>query len=159
ACLVKLYPLAVGLLLVLLHPRAFGVRFAAALALGVVLPFALQRPEYVADQYATWFRLLWADDRRSWPISLGYQDLWMLVRVWRVPLGPQGYLALQFGGAALVAALCLAGRWAGWPERRLLGVVLTFGSCWMTLLGPATESSTYALLAPAWAWAVLEAWH
>src|SRR5262249_42144956 len=132
---------------------------AAALAVGVALPFALQRPEYVADQYATWFRLLWADDRRFWPIIHGYQDLWMLVRVWRVPLGPPGYLAGQVGAALGIALLCLAGRLAGRPERRLLAAVLTFGTCWMTLLGPATEPHTYALLAPALAWTLVEVWH
>src|SRR5207253_9053101 len=31
-------------------------------------------------------------------------------------------------------------------------------ACWMMLLGPATESCTYILLAPTLAWAVLESW-
>ena len=34
---------------------------------------------------------------------------------------------------------------------------LALGTCWMTLVGPATESCTYILLAPVLAWAVLSA--
>ncbi len=158
ACLFKVYPIVVGLLLTLLSPRRLGPRLAVGLLLGMAFPFALQRPEYVANQYATWFHLLLADDRRSWPVTLGYQDLWMLVRIWRVPLSPLGYFVLQVGSGVGIALICLSGRWAAWPERRLLAMVLSFGSCWMTLLGPATESSTYALLGPALAWAVVEAW-
>jgi len=33
---------------------------------------------------------------------------------------------------------------------------LDLGCCWMVLLGPATESCTYILLAPALAWSLLE---
>lgn len=157
ACLLKLYPLALGLLLALLYPRRFAGPLAAALALGLALPFALQRPEYVVDQYATWVWLLWGDDRHAWPAAVGYQDFGMLCRTWHVPLGPLGYLAVQLGAAALLARACLAGQRTGWPRRRLLAVVLMFATCWMTLLGPATEASTYALLAPALAWAVVEA--
>jgi hypothetical protein len=38
-----------------------------------------------------------------------------------------------------------------------MAAALTLGTCWMMLCGPATESSTYVLLAPALAWAVLNA--
>lgn len=158
ACLFKVYPMAIGLLLIVLYPRRLGPRLLIGTLLGMALPFALQRPEYVASQYATWFHLLLADDRRSWAVTAGYQDFWMLVRVWHVPLSPLGYLVLRTGAGIALALVCLMGRWAAWPERRLLAVVLMFGSCWMTLFGPATESSTYALLAPALAWAVVEAW-
>src|SRR5262249_17144648 len=53
------------------------------------------------------------------------------------------------------ALLCLAGRWRSWPRRTLLLVVLTLGSCWMILCGPATESCTYVLLAPVLAWGLV----
>src|SRR5262249_4274211 len=54
--------------------------------------------------------------------------------------------------------LCLVGRRQGWPQRQLLTALLTLACCWMTALGPATESATYVLLAPVLSWAVLEAW-
>src|SRR5262249_4237528 len=47
ATLIKGYPLALALLLSALYPRRFAPRFAAALSLGLMLPFAVQRPDYV----------------------------------------------------------------------------------------------------------------
>src|SRR5262249_51258876 len=133
-------------------------RLLLALAVGLALPFLLQRPAYVAGEYATWFRLLAADDRSDWPLAISYRDVWLLCRLWQVPLTLRGYLVIQLLAAAGVAALCLAGRWVGWPKRRLLTALLLLGTCWMTVFGPATESCTYILLAPALAWALLEAW-
>jgi hypothetical protein len=86
---------------------------------------------------------------------MAYRDLWLLFRVAHVPITARGYLLVQLLGAVGCALLCLAGRWRGWPRRGLLLVVLTLGSCWMTLCGPATESSTYVLLAPALAWGLV----
>src|SRR5262249_28676335 len=48
ATLLKIYPLAVGLLLVVLYPKAFTGRLVLALALGLALPFLMQEPGYVA---------------------------------------------------------------------------------------------------------------
>lgn len=158
AGLVKIYPLAVGFLLVLLYPRQLAWRLTLVLLLGVLLPFALQRPDYVAGQYATWLHLLHVDDRRSLTLARGYQDLWMLLQIWRVPVTPRGYFAVQLGAAFLLASGCLAAQTAKVAPQWGLALVLTLGSCWMVLLGPATESSTYALLAPTLAWAILESW-
>jgi hypothetical protein len=123
-----------------------------------VLPFVLRPTSFVVRQYGMWFSLLGHDDRSPLPLSDWYRDAKLLLHVWRVPLDGGGYLALQLGAAAAVAAVCLAGRWAGWPRRQLLTTTLALGTCWMLLFGPATESSTFALLAPSLAWAVLEAW-
>jgi hypothetical protein len=51
----------------------------------------------------------------------------------------------------------VAARLRGWPRSEVLAAILALGSCWMILCGPATESPTYVLLAPAMAWAVLAA--
>jgi hypothetical protein len=45
----------------------------------------------------------------------------------------------------------------GVPKQNLLTAMLGLAVCWMTLLGPATENSTYILLAPVAAWIVLVA--
>jgi hypothetical protein len=148
ATALKLYPLAVGLLLVAAYPRRFGLRLAAALAVVAGLPFLLQRPDYVTGQYAEWYRLLGDDDRKNWPLDMAYRDLWLLFRVWRVPISPNVYLAVRLAAAAGCAALCVAGRWRGWEARRVLTTCLVLGTTWMTLCGPATESCTYILLAP-----------
>src|SRR5206468_938725 len=44
------------------------------------------------------------------------------------------------------------------PAPVLVTRLLAVGCCWMTALGPATESSTYTLLAPSLAAALVAAW-
>jgi hypothetical protein len=154
----KAYPLAVGLLLAAAYPRRFGPRLVLALAVGAALPFLCQRWGYVASQYAQWVRKLTTDNnRKGWPLHLAYRDLWLLLRVCHLRLPVRAYQVLQFGTAAAAAALVVAGRLRGWDRRQATLAVLALGTCWMTLLGPATESSTYVLLAPVLAWAVLSA--
>jgi hypothetical protein len=155
----KIYPLALGLLLAAVFPRRFAPRFLLSLAVAAALPFLFQRPDYVADQYRQWYERLRDGDegRKYWPLHMAYRDLWLLARVAHVPLTSRAYLLVQLLAAAGCALACLAGRWRGWPRRQVLGAVLTLGTGWMTLCGPATESCTYVLLAPALAWGVLSA--
>jgi hypothetical protein len=156
ACLFKIYPVAVGLLLVVVSPRRFAGRLLLFLALGLGIPFLLQRPAYVAEQYADWFRYLQLDNRHDWAAELGYRDLTLLCRVYLTPLSAGAYTAVQLAAAGGAAALCLAARRAGWGRRRLLTGLLALGCCWMTLFGAATESATYLLLAPSLVWALTE---
>jgi hypothetical protein len=159
AAALKVYPLALGLLLAAAYPRRFTPRLVVALAVLAAVPFVLQQPGYVAEQYRLWYERLRDNDeaRRSWPPHMAYRDLWLLLRVWHVPVTPHRYVLVQFLTAAGCAIACVAGRLRGWGRPRLLTAALTLGTCWMMLCGPATESSTYVLLAPALAWAVLGA--
>jgi hypothetical protein len=157
ACLFKIYPIAVGLLLAAIYPRALAGRLLLALAIGLLLPFLLHKPLYVAGQYQRWMEQVGADDRTAFPPEYCYRDLQLLSRVWVTPMSPRVYQMVQLLAGATMAALCLAARRSGWPQQRLLVYVLGLGSCWMTLFGPATESCTYILLAPALAWALLDA--
>jgi hypothetical protein len=154
ATALKVYPLAIGLLLAAVYPRRFTPRLLLALALAGVLPFACQHGEYVRGQYALWLARLGKDQRWHWPLHMAYRDLWLLLRLCHVPLTPRGYMGIQLLSAAGCAVLCVAARLRGLPRRDVLGAILMLGSCWMTLCGPATEASTYVLLAPALAWAV-----
>jgi hypothetical protein len=159
ASLIKVYPVALGLLLSAVYPRKFGGRFLLALGIGAVLPFLFQHSTYVAQQYRHWYELLLADDRVDRPVSMMCsRDLWLLIRVFQLPLSFGFYRGIQLVLAGAVALLCLAGRWTGWPARRLQTMLFGLGIGWMVLCGPATESCTYILLAPVLAWAVLEAW-
>lgn len=158
AALFKIYPIAVGLLLASVYPRKFAPRFALGLVGGLALPFLMQDAGYVLAQYASWAEHLRMDDRRLWPPEIGYRDLLLLLRVWLAAPSLATYVALQLLTAAAIAAFCVAASLAGWPRRRLLSVLLALGVCWMTLLGPATESSTYVLLAPSLSWSLFEAW-
>jgi hypothetical protein len=156
ACLFKLYPIALGLLLAAVYPRALALRLTVAVVVGLALPFGLQHPGYVAEQYASWVGHFEVYDRQGLPVYLWYRDLRLLCRVWLVPLGSQAYLAIQLLAAAAVAGLGIAGRCRGWSRRQLAPLLLGLACCWMTALGPATESCTYVLLAPALAWGVLD---
>jgi len=148
ACLVKVYPVAIGLLLAAAYPRRFTIRFLAALTLGLALPFLLQRPEYVAAQYADWLRSMMLDDRHGWAIESGYRDFALLCRVWLTPMEPATYCLVQMLAAAGTALLVLLARRDGQPAARLTPLLLALGCIWMTVFGSATESSTYVLLAP-----------
>jgi len=159
ACLLKIYPVAVGLLLVLIYPRQFAGRFVAALALGLGLPFVLRDPSYVARQYVNWYRVLQADDRSAWHPHFAYRDLWLLFRLVGLPLSRQAYHVVQLLVAGMVAALCWWKARQGAEQRVVLNTILGLAACWMTLCGPATESCTYILLAPSLAWALMEVWH
>jgi hypothetical protein len=159
ATLFKVYPVAVGLLLALLYPRRFAGRLAVGLGVGLALPFAVQEPGYVAEQYRAWLHHLTENDhRRSWPREMHYRDVRLLDWLWGGPVDTGEYRAVQLGVAAMIAALCLAGRRRGWSRRYLLTALLGLACCWMTVFGPATEFCTYLLLAPSLAWALLEAW-
>lgn len=157
ATVVKVYPLAIGLLLAAVYPRRFAWRLLLALAAASVLPFACQHWDYVQSQYIQWLERLGKDHRWDWPLHMAYRDLWLLIRLFHVPLSPRGYLGVQLASAASCAILCLAARLHGWPRREVLAAILILGTFWMTLCGPATESSTYVLLAPVLAWMIQRA--
>jgi Glycosyltransferase family 87 len=162
ATALKIYPLTMGLLLAAAYPRRFAGRLVVALLAVAALAFLFQRPDYVAAQYADWLRLVGDDDRKSWPLHMAYRDLWLLFRVTGTPLTPRGYQLIQAVSGIACAAVCVAGRLCNWPQTKVLTAVFTLGTCWMILCGPATESSTYVLLAPALAAGMLaarvEAW-
>ncbi len=158
ATLFKLYPLAFALLLVPFHPRRFGVRLVMALAVGLLLPFLLQSPAYVTSQYTSWLHHLHANDRHLLSTDLWYRDLRLLCSLAGAELSYTQYQLVEAILGAGMVLFCLAGWRAGWSERVLLLQVLGLGSCWMTVFGPATESSTYSLLAPTAAWLSVEAW-
>src|SRR5205085_10412025 len=56
-----------------------------------------------------------------------------------------------------VAGVALVGQRRHWPRQHLVQTLLALGCCWMVVFGPSTESSTFMLLAPALAWALVDA--
>ncbi len=148
ACFFKLYPIAVGLLLATLYPRRLAPRLSLMLAAGFLLPFLLQRPSYVAAQYAGWLEHMASNDRQMGPREQWYRDARLLCSLWVTPMSYRAYLMLQAAGAAVTAGALLRARRAGLARRPSLALLLGLGCCWMTALGPATESSTYVLLGP-----------
>lgn len=158
ACLLKIYPLAAALLLAVLYPRRFTPRFVAVLAAGLLLPFVLQRPSYVLDQYATWIGYLRADKRQGEILELWYRDLRLLAQVCGMPLADGTYVLIQAAAGACIAGVCWAARRSGWLHEKLGPLVLGLSCCWMTAFGAAAETSTYMILAPMAAWCMVDAW-
>jgi hypothetical protein len=112
ASFIKVYPLAIGLLLTAVYPRKFGNRFLLALGIGAALPFLFQHAGYVAQQYSHWYELLLADNRADRPVSMMCsRDLWLLIRLFHLPISMPTYRGIQLALAGAVASLCLAGRW------------------------------------------------
>jgi hypothetical protein len=156
----KIYPLAVGLLICLLAPRRFSGRMLIALLLLVLLPFLLQHWSYVANQYHTWIATRTSDDRRQWPIEKLPLDLWFLIHwVGHLPVPVKIYSLVQLGSAGALAVFCAGQTWRGWAKERVLIGLFCLVSIWMTLCGPATESYTYLILAPAIVLALVQAFN
>jgi hypothetical protein len=144
----KVYPFAVGLLLVVVHPRKFPIRLVAILAVVLAAPFMLRQPQYVLDQYLEWPRFLRIADASPWYRGRFNCDLQLLLSAWARPLDATVYRGLELLLATGAAAVCLACRRAGWEHKALLTVVHGLSACWMTVFGPAAESFTFILLGP-----------
>jgi alpha-1,2-mannosyltransferase len=157
AFICKLYPIALGMLLILLYPRQLLCRMPIAAMASLGLPFLCQYPRYVIHQYEHWLVLLRADDRADIAFEQMYRDLWLLIRLYGLPMSRNIYMLAQVSAGAGIALLCWYRQHAGWSEKTLLTSTLALATAWMMLLGPATESSSFVLLAPSLAWSVVEA--
>jgi hypothetical protein len=157
ACLFKIYPIALALLLILYFPRQLGLRFVGMILAGLLLPFLLQNPSYVLDQYSGWLNHLQHDDRQVLAKELWYLDLRLLWRTYVAPMSPAAYMLIQLGVGAAIGLVCWLAKKASWSRQHLTLLAFGLASCWMTVLGPASESSTYVLLAPISSWLVLKA--
>jgi len=155
---IKIYPLAVGLLLVLLYPRQLGWRLAVILVLLGALSFTLQQPAYVFEQYQRWFASRAADNRRA-NMDIAPRDFIMLLRTVHINLSGYAVVVLQVLAGAGAAAICVLGQLWKWSEGQLLICALSLGTCWMLLFGPSTEAATYVMLAPPLVLAMVQSFH
>jgi hypothetical protein len=148
---IKVWPLAVGLLLAACWPRRLAGRLAVCLVGVAALPFLTKPFFWVCRQYGDWFAVLAGPAQ----VRHSYRDAWTLWEAIHRPVQPAIYLALQLAAAALVLGLCLRqARRKPSAARLLLFVLMTWG-CWQMVFGPATEQNTFGLLAPLSAWALL----
>lgn len=157
AVLFKVYPLSLGLLLGIIEPRRFGLRFALILVAGLALPYLLRPADYVTEQYRALTARVNGDDRTVFPVIYGYRDFQMFTRVVGVPLTRPSYQIVELLVAAGAACVVAFGRFRGWARGHLVWTCGAFSACWMTVFGPATESSTYIILAPWLAQATINA--
>lgn len=174
----KVYTAAVGLLMSVARPREFFSRFfvagfliVGATWLGVEMWGSVGRDWEVRREPLTDFiGAMQADDRSAAAVSRAPKDWTIIARTWFGVVVPQavsmavsllaavgmaGWVWLQSvragsasdgsspGGTGLRAG---AARKEGSPSLALPALIL--GLIWLTLLGPATEMNTYAVLAP-----------
>ena len=155
ATLIKGYPLGLAMILAGLYPRRFTPRYLLALAAGLLLPFAAGRPSLVLAQYQSWLHHL-RDSAEIMRERLRSID--QLFVVAGSPISEQTFSLVGAVGGALVFVVCLWIARRGGDRRQTLTWVFLWFSAWVVLCGPATESCTYVVAAPAIGWAVVEAW-
>ncbi|MBM4071812.1 MAG: DUF2029 domain-containing protein [Planctomycetes bacterium] len=158
ACAIKVYPLAVALLLIVAYSKEFARPFAAALAVCLLAPFLVQPFDFVAEQWRRWLEVIALDTRWLLPPERSYRDLWLLLRLSDAPVSLLAYRVMQLTLAGLVAILCWCARRSGMSRRQVLGTIAAQANCWLILCGPSSEWATYILLAPVLSWMAVAAW-
>jgi glycosyl transferase family 87 len=149
AVYLKIYPLAVAMLVMVVFPKKFSWRFLATLIVIGAVTFMLQKPTYVWDQYQLWIATRAFDNQRHFlPQSEVQRDLWLLLRVLHLQISEHLYVLVQILSGCAVGVVCLLGHLRRWEQGPLLATLLSLGCVWMLLCGPATESATYFLIAP-----------
>lgn len=151
----KIYPIATALLLAVIYPRKLTLRLLGMLGFGAVLPFAFERPEYVARQYQLWLQYALHEDRSTWTLAGANVDFQLLCRVWLQPITLTTYRIIATAAGLLFAGVVVLSRIARRPARRQLTLALGLACVWMTTFGPATESPTYLILTPSIVWSVM----
>jgi hypothetical protein len=142
-------------LLVLVEPRRFTPRLVVAVGIGLALPFLFHDTEYISRQYQALFARVGAEDRSTGDISRGYRDAQLLLRSLGLPMSLIAYRVVEViaGGTCAVVVTRLR---KGGDSRSAAWACGALGLSWMTLFGPTTESSTYVLVAPILAQAVID---
>jgi hypothetical protein len=154
---VKIYPLALALLLWVAYPRQLSRPLLTSLLLVAGIPFLFQKFDYVLSQYVQWHHVLSIDDRKNVLPKVMYRDLWLIFHDLHIPMTRFGYFLVQFGSGLGCALLCLWARRSGWAAAATGTLALVLGSCWMLVCGPATEVSTFTILAPTLAYLTVKA--
>jgi hypothetical protein len=156
ATLIKGYPLALAMLLAVLYPKRFPLRFIAALSIGLLLPFLVQRPAVVTTQYVSWVKhlqdstVLMHDRSRSLDYLLETCQLSLPARAFTVA----GVVA----GLLVLGAVLMIFREDAAESTLNLHRMFAWFVTWLILFGPAMEACTYAVMSPAIAWAIVDNW-
>ena len=131
-----------------MFPRRFTWRLLAALLLLGAVSFAFQRSAYVAEEYHSWLWTRLQDNRHLYKQRVAPRDLWMLLQWAHLHLAASAYQMMQVTSGGAIAVYAVVARLRQRPLQPLLVSVFIFAICWMLLLGPASESATYVILAP-----------
>src|SRR5262249_23330727 len=110
-------------------------------------------------QYLDSLHYLSPPDRTLPVLAAALRDVRLVFQVYLVPLSHSGYLLMASSSALALAGMCVWARLRAWPLAAQTSFALGAATCWMTVLGPATESCTYILIAPTLASCLWIAWH
>jgi hypothetical protein len=155
ATLIKGYPIALALLLAVHYPRRFGFRYVLSLLAGLAAPFLFQAPAVVVGQYRSWFHHL-RDSTQIMRERLRSID--HLLSISGHAIEPKTFALLGISAGILTLLLTLLFARQLTDHRALLLRLYLFFAVWAMLFGPATETCTYIVLAPACAWCIIEGW-
>lgn len=141
---IKLWPVALIMLLSVYWPRRLPGRVIVASGVLAALPFLTRPWHEVVTAYHGLYQVLVRTAPLRWH---GYRDAWTIwEQIAEVDRG--WYLVLQGSGALAVLGWCLWQRRVLSSDRHLLTVTVAAWASWQLLLGPATERLTYGLVAP-----------
>ncbi len=149
----KLWPIALVMLLAARWPKQLIGRFAATFAALALIPFATRPLAIVVDHYCQWYTALSATSGVRWA---GFRDAWTLME----PFGRPNMTLMWT--LRLTTAVAVLG-WTLYQARRsertkyYLANTLAMWAGWILLFGPSSERLTYLILAPVAGWIVLEA--
>jgi hypothetical protein len=150
---IKVWPLAVALLLTTCWPRRLAWRLPLAMVAIAAMPLLVMPPRVMLGQYAQWYQHVTGLVSNR---HLAYRDAWTIWELISSPVIPRLYALLQLGGAAVMFGLCLRQSFRLGP-RRLVLYVLVCWTTWQLIFGPGTERNTFSLIAPLTGWAVVAA--
>jgi hypothetical protein len=152
AVFIKLWPIAVVMLLVCCWPRRLWWRFGLACLALAAAPLLMQLPQTAAWQYAEYAAML---GRLTHIRPGGYRDAWTIVEQFVEP-NRRAYLAAQLLSALAVLAFCLWRRRRAPAPRHAMTALLCAWAGWQLLFGPGSERLTYGIIVPLSSWAVIE---
>ena len=150
----KLYPLALGLVLAVMHPRRLLPRLLAVVAGLLAVPWLALPPAEAWQRYA-WI----ADYAQEGIHSLKYHLVGVreLLEQHGVELSLREFFPLQAAAGGAIAALLLLRQRLGDGEESLGRRAFVLVSLWFVTFGPSVEAPTYLLAAPALGWLLLRA--
>lgn len=149
---IKLWPIAVALLMIACWPRKLWWRFSLAMLALAIVPLLTASPQYMLWQFGEYsHRLEYVQNVRFG----GYRDAWTIFEQFAEP-NRHAYMAAQLLSGLATLAFCLWRRYRAPSPRHAMTALVGAWAAWQLLFGPGTERLTYGIIAPLTAWAVIE---